>query len=230
MGGQVLRRPFEQQQRRLQDKVLVLGSQTEELLRDSVAALVRQGDADRAIFLLKTGRQLIKNCVGTETDTLALLATQQPMAGDLRYLAAVFQISLELGRIANHAGEITKISLKLGRSRHPDVLLHLNHLAEATLKMFHHALGAFAERDAILARAIAVQDDEIDQLYSYINQHLRAIGLMAPHLVDQTLFISQAAHELERVGDRSTNICEWVLYAVTGELVETNIEAYERTH
>ena len=226
----MLRRPFEQQQRRLQDKVLVLGSQTEELLRDSVAALVRQGDADRAIFLLKTGRQLSQNCASAETDALALLATQQPMAGDLRFLAAVFQISLELGRVANHAGEIARISLKLGRSRHADALLHFDHLAESTLKMFHHALGAFAERDAILARAIAVQDDEIDDLYSFINQHLRAISRMAPHLVDQTLFISQAAHELERVGDRSTNICEWVLYAVTGELVETNVEAYERTH
>jgi phosphate transport system protein len=225
----VLRRPFEQQQRRLQDKILVLGSQTEEILRDSVATL-KQGDAHKAAALLTRSRQLIKNCVGTESDTLALLATQQPMAGDLRFLAAVFQISLEVARVASHAGEIAKISLKLGQSHHPEIFGHLTYMANASILMFHQAVGAFADRDADMARSIAGQDEAIDDLYSYINQHLRTISRMEPHLASQTLFLSQAAHELERVAARSTNICEWVLYAVTGELIETHIEVYERTH
>ncbi len=225
----MLRRPFEQQQRRLQDRVLVLGSQTEEVLRDSVETL-KQGDAHKATYLLTRSRQLIKNCVGAENDTLALLATQQPMAGDLRFLAAAFQISLEVGRVANHAGEIARISLNLGQARQPEVFGQLTHMADAAIQMFHQAVGAFADRDADLARVIADQDDAIDDLYSYINQHLRTISRMEPHLASQTLFLSQVAHELERVGDRSTNICEWVLYAVTGKLIETNVELRERTH
>ena len=213
----------------MQDKILVLGSHTEEILRNSVAVL-QQGDVSEATALLTRSCQLIKNCSGTENDALALLATQQPMAGDLRFLAAVFQISLELGRVTNHAGEIARISLKLGQPRHPEAFLIINHLAEATISMFHQAVGAFAERDALSARAIAGQDDEIDDLYGYANQQLRTMSRMDPHLANQTLFLSQAAHELERVGDRATNICEWVLYAVTGELLETNIGVYERTH
>lgn len=82
----------------------------------------------------------------------------------------------------------------------------------------------------LVASAIAVQDDEIDDFYNHINQQLRAVSKADPQLAHQALFLSQAAHELERVGDRATNICEWVLYAVTGELLETNLKTLERTY
>ena len=123
-GGIVLRRPFDQQQRLLQDKVLVLGSRVEEVLRDSVEVL-KMPDETQVKCLLSEMRQLYRYQAKIVTDTLTLVSTQQPMARDLRFLAAVFQIALELGRIVNNAREISKISLKLEEQSFPEPFVNI---------------------------------------------------------------------------------------------------------
>jgi len=97
-------------------------------------------------------------------------------------------------------------------------------MASAVTKMFRNAMAAFAERDPTLTQAISIQDNEIDDLYGYINQRLLALSRSDANATSQTIHLSQVAHQLERVGDRATNICEWVIYAVTGYMVEMNVE------
>ncbi len=222
-GRIVLRRPFDQQQRLLQDKVLVLGSQVEDALYEAIDSLKRR-DKAQARRLLDLELELRQGQVQIETDTLVLLSTQQPMAGDLRFLAAVFQIALELGCVASHAREIAKIGLTLEAQSYPEPFVNIVHMASAVTKMFRNAMAAFAERDPTLAQAISIQDNEIDDLYGYINQRLLALSRSDANATSQTIHLSQVAHQLERVGDRATNICEWVIYAVTGYMVEMNVE------
>jgi phosphate transport system protein len=228
-GGTVLRQPFDQQQRLLQDNVLVLGSRVEEVLRDSIEML-KIPDKTQAKRLLRETRQLYRHQAKIVTDTLTLVSTQQPMARDLRFLAAVFQIALELGRIANNAREISKISLKLEEQSYPEPFVNIVHMASSVTQMFRNAMAAFAERDPTLAQAISIQDNEIDDLYVYINQRLLAVSRSDADAASHTIYLLQIAHQLERVGDRSTNICEWVIYAVTGYMVEMNVELNLENH
>ena len=103
-------------------------------------------------------------------------------------------------------------------------------MASSATKMFHNAMAAFAERDPTLAQAISIQDNDIDDLYAYINQRLLAVSRSDADSASHTIYLSQTAHQLERVGDRATNICEWVIYAVTGYLVEMNVELNLENH
>jgi phosphate transport system protein len=146
------------------------------------------------------------------------------MAGDLRFLAAVFQITLELAGITRHSREIAEISLKLEERRHPEPFSNIVHMAGLVTKMLHQAMEAFAERDIALAQAISIRDDEIDDLDAYINQRLLTVSKANPEVAGHAIYLSQIAHLLERVADRTTNICEWVIYAVTGHMVEMNVE------
>ena len=214
---------FEQKQRYLQDKVLVLGSRVEEILQGAVDAL-KQRDLEKSTRLIVDSRNLNQVCNEIETDTLVALATQQPMAGDLRFLAGVLEIALELGRVGKHTREISEINLKLGPEKRPKALLYINYMAESARKMLRLAMEAFARRDVILARSISVQDDEVDDLFSETYRHLLATVKTNPELAAQSIYLSQVAHQLERVADRATNICEWIVYVITGEMVETNMK------
>ncbi len=217
----MLRQTFELKQRQLQDKLLILGSQVALNLATSIEAL-KQRDMDQARGLLADSRNIKKGCAAIEADTLALISTQQPMAGDLRFLAAVLEIALELQRIGSHATEIAEINLKLGEQNLPESYVKIVHMADMAGKMLHQAMTAFARRDAALARAVSAQDSEVDVLHTYVYDRLKAAIKVAPGMVPQFIYLFQMAHQLERVADRTTNICEWVVFAVTGEMEETN--------
>lgn len=218
----MLRQTFDQKQRRLQDKLLVLGSQVEVNLAASIKAL-KQRDTNHTMELLADGHTITKGCAAIEAATLALLATQQPMAGDLRFLAAVLEIALELQRIGQHAREIAEISLELGEKQLPEPYMKIVHMADLAGKMLHQAMTAFIRRDVPLAQAVSARDSEVDDLYSYTCQQLRDVVKANRHVVAEAISLFQIAHQLERVADRTTNICEWVVFTVTGEKEEINI-------
>jgi phosphate transport system protein len=224
----VLRRPFDQRQRQLQDKVLVLASQVEKALRETVDSLKKRDKAE-ARRLLEEERQLHQSRVQIESDTLALLSTQQPTAGDLRFLATVFQVSLELGGVAYQTRQILKTVLELEDRPHPEPFGHIVHMAGLVEKMLHQSMAAFSDRDVELAQTVAVRDYEIDDLYVHITRRLLAVSRTDCYAASQAIHLSHIAHQLERIGDRATNICEWVIYAVTGHIVEMNTE-FEFAH
>lgn len=220
----MLRKTFDQELQRLQDEVLVLGGMVEQALIDSVEAL-RQRDMDDARRIVAGDQEINEKRFAIEEETLALIATQQPMAGDMRTLAAVLEICTELERMGDYAKGIARISLMIG-DEEPFIkpLVDIPRMAEEARDMLHQALEAFVQRDVEQARAIPLQDDEVDALYNQVYRELLTLIMADPRKIDQATFLLWVAHNLERTGDRVINICERVVFTVTGEMTEMDRE------
>ena len=217
----MVRQTFEQELERLQDKVLALGSMVEEALVESVAIL-KQRDFSGSRRLIAADRTINQKRYAIEEQVLTLIATQQPMAGDMRLLAAILEIAGELERIGDYAKGIARINLLIGEQPLLKPLIDLPMMAAKVRDMLHQALQAFAQRDVDLARSIPKGDDEVDGLYRQIYRELLSYIMEDRHVIEQANQLLWAAHNLERAADRVTNLCERVVYTVTGELVELN--------
>jgi phosphate transport system protein len=219
----MLRETFERELQRLQDEVLVLGSMVEKAIIESVEVLKRR-DLEGARRLIAEDRVLNKKRFAIEDEALVLIATQQPMAGDLRTIAAVLAIISELERIGDYAKGISKINLMMGEAPFVKPLVDIPRMAEKARDMLHRALKAFVEQDVDLARAIPDEDDEVDALYNQVYRELLTFIMNDPRTIDQSTYLLWAAHNLERAADRVINICERVVFAVTGKMMEMDVE------
>jgi len=223
----MIRESFDQELQRLVDEVLVLGSQVEDALTDAVQALkVRDHEAARA--LVSQDRAINEKRYEIEADALTLIATQQPMARDLRMIAAVLDLSSELERIGDYAKGIAKIDLMIGEKALVKPLVDLPTMASKAADMLDQALEAFARRDAQGARSIPPRDDEVDRLYDQIYRDLISLIMDEPDRIEQANYLLWAAHNLERAADRVTNICERVVFTATGELTELDADEGQR--
>jgi phosphate transport system protein len=222
----MIREAFERDLQRLQDEVLVLGSMVEKAIIESVEVLKRR-DMEGARRLIAEDRILNEKRFAIEDDTLVLIATQQPMAGDLRTLAAVLAIISELERIGDYAKGISKINLMIGEEPLIKPLIDLPWMAEKARDMLHRALEAFVKRDVDLACAIPAEDDEVDALYNQVYRELLTLIMADPRTIDQATYLLWAAHNLERAADRVINICERVVFTVTGKLMEMDVQEGE---
>ena len=219
----MVREAFERKLQRLQDEVLILGSMVENALVESVELLKRR-DLDGATRLIAEDSGINRKRFQIEADTLVLIATQQPMAGDLRTLAAILEIVTELERMGDYAKGISRISLMIGEQPLLKPLIDLPRMAQKARDMLHQSLDAFVRRDVDLARAIPAQDDEVDDLYNQVYRELLTYIMADPRTIDQATQLLWVAHNLERTADRVTNICERVVFTVTGEMVEMDAE------
>jgi len=215
------RETFERELQRLQDELLALGSLVEEAIDASVDSL-RRRDMEAAREVIARDREINERRFALERDTLILIATQQPMAGDLRTLAAILEITTELERMGDYAKGIAKINLMIGDEPLIKPLIDIPRMAEKARSMLRRALEAFVQRDVDLARAIPAEDDEVDALYQQVYRELITYILADPHNIEQANYLLWAAHNLERTADRVTNICERVVFTVTGEMMEMN--------
>jgi phosphate transport system protein len=213
------RTAFERELQRLQDEVLVLGSMVENALIQAVDGL-RKRDFQAARRLIAADRHINEKRFDIEGAALVLLATQQPMAGDLRTIAAVLEIATELERIGDYAKGIARINMMIGDQPLLKPLLDIPLMAEKARYMLHRSLDAFVQRDVELARAIPTEDDEVDALYNQVYRELLTLIMSDPRRIDQANYLLWVAHNLERAADRATNICERVIFTVTGELTE----------
>jgi len=215
----MVRENFERELLRLQDEVLLLGSMAEQAVLDAVTAL-RQMDRKTARVIRKGDQQINEKRYQIEQETLIAIATQQPMARDLRFLAAILEIITELERIGDYAKGIAGIVLVIDKEDVDIPKNDLKRMADLGMDMLHRALGAFLARDADTARAITPEDDKIDDLYNKIYRKLLKQMMADPSTVDDATRLMWAAHNLERMGDRVTNICERIVFVVTGEIKE----------
>lgn len=215
------REAFERELQRLQGELLTLGGMVEEAITASVESLRRQ-DLEAARRVIDRDREINEQRFAIERDTLILIATQQPMAGDLRVLAAILEITTELERMGDYAKGIAKICLMIGKEPLLKPLIDIPRMAEKARDMLHRALDAFTRRDVEQARAIPEEDDEVDALYEQIYRELITFIMADPHNIEQANYLLWAAHNLERTADRVTNICERVIFTVTGEMTELN--------
>lgn len=213
------RETFDRHLQELLDEVLVLGSMVEQAVLKSVDALKRR-DLIASQRIYSDDRIINEKRYTIEHDCLALIATQQPMARDLRLLAAILEIITELERIGDYAKGIARINVLLGDQSLVKPLIDIPKMAEQGLDMLHRALGAFIARDAETARKIPLEDDQIDALYNQVYHELLDIMLKDPTTIDRANYLIWAAHNLERLADRVTNICERIVFVVTGEMKE----------
>ncbi len=213
------RKAFEQQIRELMGKMLVLGSMVEQALMESAEALWKR-DLEASRRVVERDREINDRRFALEALTIGLIATQQPVAGDLRLLAAVLEIASELERIGDYAKGIAIINLRMGDSFQPPVPAEITVMSQKTADMLHRALIALVNRDVETARAIPQEDEEIDAFYLRVYWDLMGQIIRDPSLIERVNWLLWAAHNLERAADRVTNICERTVYAITGEMTE----------
>jgi phosphate transport system protein len=216
------RQNFEQALQHLQDEILLLGSMMEKAVERSVDAL-RKRDVAAAKQIIADDAHINRKRFEIEELCVDMLARQQPMARDLRRIIAALIISNELERMADHAQGIAKINVVMGDQPLLKPLIDIPRMAEKSIAMTREALDAFLHADAEQAKRVALLDDEIDALYDQVYQELLMYMLRDPQTITRATWLLWVAHNLERVGDRATNICERVVFMVTGELVEYNI-------
>jgi phosphate transport system protein len=209
------RERFEQELKQLAGRVLELGGLAEAALRDSVGVLQRQ-DLDRARELIEADHRINMLRFDLEHEALTIIATQQPVAGDLRALAAVFEIVTELERIADYAKGIATITVSIGTGSRIAPPPDLGRMGELACGMLYRSLQAYVQGDARAARGIAEEDDLVDRLYEEVYRQLMGRLLVDPRDIDQALRLTWVAHNLERVADRVGNICERIVFSITG--------------
>ncbi|HRW07141.1 MAG TPA: phosphate signaling complex protein PhoU, partial [Caldilineaceae bacterium] len=165
-------------------------------------------------------RQINRRRFAIEDAVLTLIATQQPMARDMRFLAAVLELASELERIGDYGKGIARITLYLGANPVIKPLVHIPQMCVIVNEMLRAALDAFINLDVTAARQIPHEDDKVDELYNLINKELIQLVIANPAIMDRANYFSWAAHNLERSADRVVNICERIIYTATGEFIE----------
>lgn len=216
------RETFERELQELKDELLILGSIVEQAVREAIEALKRR-DLEAARRIYADDQKINEKRYEIEQDCLVLIATQQPMARDLRMLAAILEVNTELERIGDYAKGICKINLMLGTEPLVKPLIDIPKMADLGLDMLHRALGAFIIGDADTARAIPDEDDQVDLLYNRVYNDLLKMMLANPEIISRANYLIWAAHNLERLADRVTNICERTVFLVTGEIIELDM-------
>jgi phosphate transport system protein len=217
----MIRKTFENELQEVKDEILVLGSMVEQAILDSVDALKKR-DIEAAHGILKADREINKKRFELENKLMILIATQQPMAHDLRLLASSMEIISELERMGDYAKGIANINIRMGDQPLLKPLIDVPRMAQKDVDMLHRALTAFVEEDVEAAKAIPKEDDEVDALYNQVYRELMTFVISDPKAIERANWLLWVAHNLERVADRVTNICERTVFIVTGELVEIN--------
>ncbi|MBV9173749.1 MAG: phosphate signaling complex protein PhoU [Chloroflexi bacterium] len=213
------RTAFHRELERLQDEVLVLGSMVAKATLRAVDAL-RAGDIATARAIQAEDTLVNRKRFDIEEAALLLIATQQPMASDLRQLAAILQIVTDLERMGDYAAGIAHICVQIGDEPLIKPLIDIPRMADKATDMLRRSLDAFIERDVAAAEQIAQEDDEVDDLYQQVYRELLTIMLANPRTINQATHLLWVAHNLERVADRVQNVCERVVFLVTGRMRE----------
>ncbi len=214
-----MRSTFHRELEKLQDQVLILGSLVGDALVSSVMFLKKR-DFAGSRRLVERDREINEKRFDIEQQALALIALHQPVARDLRTLGAILEVATELERIGDYAKGIGKINVMIGDQPLIKPLVDLPLMAERACSMLQHALQAFVSRDLDEARAIPARDDEVDALYNQVYRELLTFIMSDPGTIEQANYLLWAAHNLERAADRTINICERVVFTVTGDMRE----------
>jgi phosphate transport system protein len=211
---------LDRQTQHLLDEVLGLGHMVEQAVLDSVQAL-KARDLEAAQRIYDGDKKINEKRFEIENSTMITIATQQPiMAGDLRMLASIMEVTSELERMGDYAKGIAHICLMMGTQKPIKPLIDIPRMAEIAVSMLHRALNAFIEKDIETAKVIPQEDDVVDALYQQVHRELMTFVLADASIIDRADYLLWVAHNLERVADRVSNICERTIYIVTGKLEE----------
>ncbi|HUG16650.1 MAG TPA: phosphate signaling complex protein PhoU [Thermomicrobiales bacterium] len=217
----MVRVAFSQSLRELQDGVITLGSMVEKAVGRAIESL-RNQDVALAQQVVENDENINQMRWQLEENAILLMATQAPMAGDLRRIAAVMHIATELERMADHAEGIAVLTLRTADEPHLKPLVDIPRMADLARELLLEALDAYVDMDAERARQIARRDDEVDRLYEQVYRELLTYMISDPRTITRATHLLWVAHNVERIADRVTNICERVVFVVTGQIEEMN--------
>lgn len=203
----------------LRDQVVLLSTLVDSAIARSTEAL-RNQDVELARQVMQDDDEINRLRWNLEDDALAVIATQAPMAGDLRKIVTGLHIISELERMGDHAAGNAKIVVLTANEPQLKPLVDIPRMSLIAREMLAHAIDAYIRSDAELARQTMRMDDEIDQLYNQVYRELLTYMMEDQRTINRATHLLWAAHNLERIGDRTENICEFVVYAVTGDITE----------
>lgn len=215
------RETFDEHLARTRDDLLAMGDMVEEAIDKAVRALISQS-VDLAQQIIDGDERINQALRDIEGNCEVLIATQQPMATDLRFILAIHNIANELERIGDYAEGIARLAIRLAGEPPLKPYIDVPRMTEKGRELLRGQLQAFVNRDADAARALAQGDDEIDALYDQVYRELMFIMVQDPKTITQATHLLWVAHNLERIGDRTTNLGEQVVYMVTGQVEELN--------
>jgi len=219
------RKTFRENMKALEKEIIGQGEMVNEALYRSVDAL-RNLDITKAEKVIKDDQLINRKRWDIEEKCINLLATQQPVATDLRELIAVLSISTDLERMGDHAEGIAKIAIMHGDNPLIKPLVDIPRMAEKASDMLMRSIDAFINRDAETAKAICEEDDEVDALYDQTYRELLTFMTEDPTKITRATYLLWAAHNLERIADRVTNICERIVFLITGTMDEIKVSNY----
>ena len=205
----------------IKDNVLRMGSLVEDQIRAAIAALV-DPDAEAALRVIRDDRQVNEIQRKATAMIAATIATQNPVARDLRYLLTLDHVSYELERMGDHAGSVAKQARKLAPHAPLKDYVHLPMLGERVANQVRGIIRALVDVDQESARRVAALDDDVDSLYHQIFDEVLVLMREDPANVDPGTRILFASHYLERIGDRVTNIAEDIVFLASGEVEDLN--------
>jgi len=205
----------------LQRELLRMGCNMEEAVKKSITALVNH-DADMAQEVIDGDDALDELLMSIESQCVKLIATEQPVAKDLRLIFTALKISTDLERMADYAVDIAKVAIRLADEIYIKPLIDIPRMADLAIDMVQDSLEAYVKQDASAAEEISRRDDIIDGLYKQIFRELLTYMIEDPKNINQATYFIFVSRALERIGDHATNLCEWIIYLVTGERKDLN--------
>jgi len=220
-----VRSGLDRQLQMLEDEVLMMGGMVEKSVARAVDALSRR-DLEESEQVVKEDDLIDRKRFDIEERCIDLIATQQPMATDLRILIAMLHITVELERMGDYAEGIARISLLMGQEATLKPLIDIPRMAEKAQGMLHNALDAMVNRDTVSAQQVCSEDDDVDALYDQIYRELLLFMIEDPKTIRRATYLLWVSHDLERIADRATNIAERVMYLVTGKMEESGASKY----
>ena len=220
-----MRTTYHKKLREIQDDILVMGSMVGKAILRSIDAL-KNRDLELANQIITNDQKVNNLRFSIEEKCIELIATQQPMAGDLRIIVAILNITTEIERIGDYAVGIARITILIGDEPLLKPLIDIPRMAELTTDMLRRSLDAFVNRDAEVAKKIITEDDLIDNLYDQVFRELLIFMAEDPKTITRATRLMWTAHNLERAADRVTNICERIVFIITGKMEEIGASKY----
>lgn len=216
-----MRNSFHEQLADLRREIVRMGQLVSTMIENATLSLAR-GDLLLARQVIEADDEIDRLLIATEMKSLQLMALQQPMARDLRALGTGLKLVTDLERMADHATDIAEVTLRLGGEPLIKPLVDIPRMTTLAQEMTRDALAAYVDQDEAAARAMITRDDEVDHLYKAIFDELVEMMQKDPSVVRQATYLLHVAMSLERIGDHATNLGEWTIYQLTGELEELN--------
>jgi phosphate transport system protein len=220
-----MRTTFHKKLREIQDDILTMGSMVSKAILRSIDAL-KTRDVAMAHQIITDDQKVNQKRFEIEEKCIELIATQQPMAGDLRIIVAILNITTEIERIGDYAVGIARIVILIGDEPPLKPLIDIPRMAEQTVNMLRQSLDAFINRNAETAKNICGEDDLVDNLYDQVYRELIVFMMEDPRTITRATRLMWVAHNLERAADRVTNISERVVFIVTGKMEEIGASKY----